>query len=53
MSHCLRLMRHLYQLANLLLALGVDTIRILLLGLRSPAVLAAENLFLRQQLALY
>lgn len=53
MSHCSRLTRHLYQLSYLLFVLGVDTIRLLRLGLRSPAALAAENLFLRKQLALY
>jgi hypothetical protein len=53
MSHCSRLMRHLCQLAYMLLTLGVDAIRVLRLGLRSPAALAAENLFLRRQLALY
>jgi putative transposase len=53
MSRCLRLMRHLCQLAYMLLTLGVDAIRVRWLGLRSPAALAAENLFLRKQLALY
>jgi hypothetical protein len=46
-------MRHLYELAYMLLTLGVDAIRVLRLGLRSPAALTAENLFLRKQLALY
>jgi hypothetical protein len=53
MSRCSRLMRHLCQLAYMLLTLGVDVIRVLRLGMRSPAALAAENLFLRKQLALY
>lgn len=53
MSRCSRLIRHLCQLADRLLTLGVDTIGFLRLWLRSPAALAAENLFLRKQLALY
>jgi hypothetical protein len=53
MSRCSRLIRHLGQLADTLLTLGVDTIGFLRLWLRSPAALAAENLFLRKQLALY
>lgn len=48
-----RLLHHLVQLACTLLALLVDTARFLLLCLRPPAALAAENLFLRKQLALY
>jgi len=44
---------HLTQLASTLLTLLVDTLRYVGLCLRSPAVLAAENLFLRKQLALY
>jgi putative transposase len=44
---------HLQQLANTLLTLLVDGLRYVGLCLRSPAVLAAENLFLRKQLALY
>jgi putative transposase len=48
-----RRLRHLQQLAGILLALLVDALRYLGLCLRSPAALAAENLFLRKQLALY
>src|SRR5919109_2040845 len=44
---------HLQQLAGTLLALVVDVFRYAGLCLRSPAVLAAENLFLREQLAFY
>jgi hypothetical protein len=53
MSRCSRRIRHLCQLAYTLLALGVDTIRFLRLWLRSPAALAAENLFLRTQIMYY
>src|SRR5262245_40847343 len=53
MSRCSLLIRHLGQLADTLLTLGVDTIGFLRLWLRSPAALAAENLILRKQLALY
>jgi hypothetical protein len=53
MSSCSRRIRYLCRLADTLLTLGVDTIRFLQLWLRSPAALAAENLFLRKQLALY
>ena len=48
-----RRLRHLQQLAGMLLALLVDALRYLGLCLRPPAALAAENLFLRKQLALY
>lgn len=48
-----RLLHHLVQLVYTLLALLGNTARFLLLCLRPPAVLAAENLFLRKQLALY
>src|SRR5215475_3040546 len=44
---------HLQQLAGTLLTLLVDGLRYVGLCLRSPAALAAENLFLRKQLALY
>jgi putative transposase len=44
---------HLQQLAGMLLALLVDALRYLGLCLHPPAALAAENLFLRKQLALY
>jgi hypothetical protein len=48
-----RQLRHLPQLAGMLLALLVDALRQLWLCLRPSATLAAENLFLRKQLALY
>jgi putative transposase len=48
-----RLPRHLVQLAGTLLTLLVDAWRYVGLRLRAPAALAAENLFLRKQLALY
>ncbi len=44
---------HLMPLTAMLLTLVVDAVRFLRLCLRSPAALAAENLFLRKQLALY
>jgi transposase InsO family protein len=44
---------HLMQLMAGLLTLGVDAVYFLRLCLRSPTSLAAENLFLRKQLALY
>jgi putative transposase len=44
---------HLKPLAGTLLTLLVDALRYVGLCLRSPAALAAENLFLRKQLALY
>jgi putative transposase len=44
---------HLQQLAGTLLMLLVDSLRYVGLCLRSPAALAAENLFLHKQLALY
>ncbi len=47
------LLHHLVQLVGILLALLGDTVRFLLLCLRPPAALVAENLFLRKQLALY
>ncbi len=42
-----------HQLASLLLKLGADAGRFLVLCLRPAPALAAENLFLRKQLALY
>jgi hypothetical protein len=48
-SHVLH---HFWQLARTLLMLAVDVARFLRLCLRSPTTLAAENLFLRKQLAL-
>ena len=53
MTRSPRLFRQLVQLSSLLLTLLGDVVRFLRLCLRSPAVLAAENLFLRKQLALY
>jgi transposase InsO family protein len=47
------LFRHLVQFPYILLTLLGDVVRFLRLCLRSPASLAAENLFLRKQLALY
>lgn len=41
------------QVASTLLMLLVDILHFLRLCLRSPTALAAENLFLRKQLALY
>jgi putative transposase len=48
-----RLLHHLVQLTCMLLRLLVDAAHFLRLCLHSPAALAAENLFLRKQLALY
>jgi putative transposase len=48
-----RLLRLLIRLACTLLILLVDAVRFLLLCLRHSPALAAENLFLRKQLALY
>jgi putative transposase len=53
MLRVLRSLHHLVQLTCALLTLLVDAACFLRLGLRSPAALAAENLFLRKQLALY
>lgn len=56
MTHCTRLLRHLIRgipLACMRLMLLVDALRFLLLCLRPSPALAAENLFLRKQLALY
>ena len=48
-----RLLRHAWPVAATLPTLVVDAGRFFRLWLRSPAPLAAENLFLRKQLALY
>ena len=48
-----RLLHHLVQLTRTLLTLLVDAAHFLWLCLHSPTALAAENLFLRKQLALY
>ena len=53
MTQCLLQLRHFCQLVSTLLMLLTDTTRFLQLCLRPPAALAAENLFLRKQLALY
>ena len=53
MTRCTHLPCHLVQLAGTLLILLVDAFHYFRLCLRSPATLAAENLFLRQQFALY
>src|SRR5262249_34729001 len=45
--------RHLWQCASMLCTLILDVVRFLRLCLRTPAAVAAENLFLRKQLALY
>jgi putative transposase len=46
-------LRHCLQIAGTPLALLIDAARFLWLCLQSPAALAAENLFLRKQLAFY
>ena len=53
MVRVLRLLRHLMQLTCTLLRFLYDASYYLLLCLRPAPVLAAENLFLRKQLALY
>jgi putative transposase len=53
MTRLTRLIRHLGQLTCTLLTLLGDGVRYCVLCLRSPATLAAENLYLRKQLALY
>ena len=53
MSSVTLFLRHVVQVAYTLGMLLVDAARFLRLSLCSPAVLAAENLFLRKQLALY
>jgi putative transposase len=53
MTRLMRLIRHLGQSICTLLMLFGDGWRYLMLRLRSPATLVAENLFLRKQLALY
>jgi putative transposase len=53
MTRCSTLLRNLVPVARTLLALLVDAWRFLCLCLRPSPVLAAENLFLRKQLALY
>jgi hypothetical protein len=53
MSRLSRTIRHVSQCACMLATLLIDAARLLRLYLRSPVALAAENLFLRKQLALY
>jgi transposase InsO family protein len=53
MMGVLRLLHHLVELVSILLVLLGNTVRFLLLCLRPPAALVAENLFLRKQLARY
>jgi putative transposase len=53
MVRCTRLLRRLWRLTCTLLTLLADAARFRRLCLRFPTALAAENLFLRKQLALY
>ena len=53
MTRCTRLLHHGLHLSDTLLTLLVDVLHFLRLCLRPAPVLAAENLFLRKQLALY
>ena len=53
MTRCRHLLRTLLQLTRTLLTLLYDSIRFLGLCLRPSPTLAAENLFLRKQLAMY
>src|SRR5215813_2120457 len=53
MSRCTSLLHHVLHLTGTLLTLLVDVGRFLRLCLHPTPVLAAENLFLRKQLALY
>ena len=53
MTRLMPLIRHLGQLSWTLLTLLSDGGRYIMFRLRSPASLAAENLFLRKPLALY
>jgi putative transposase len=53
MTRCTRLLHNMLYLTGTLLTLLVDVVRFLRLCLRPAPVLAAENLFLRKQLALY
>jgi len=53
MSRVSRLLRHAWPSAALLLTLVLDTVRFLRLCLHTPVELAAENLFLRKQCAMY
>lgn len=53
MTRCIRQLRNLIRFAYLLLTMGCNAGRFLLLCLRPSPALAAENFFLRKQLALY
>jgi transposase InsO family protein len=53
MTRCTRLLHNVLYLIGTLLTLLVDVVRFLRLCLRPALVLAAENLFLRKQLAFY
>ena len=53
MTQCTRLLHNVLDLGGMLLMLLVNGIRFLRLCPRSAPVLAAENLFLRKQFALY
>jgi transposase InsO family protein len=53
MTRCTHLLHHVLNHTDTLLTLLVDGVRFLRLCLRPAPVLAAENLFLRKQLALY
>lgn len=53
MSRVPRLLRQAWHIAAMLLTLVLDTACFLRLCLRTPMTLAAENLFLRKQLAMY
>jgi hypothetical protein len=53
MTRLMRFIRHFGQFIGTLLVLLGDGGRYLMCRLRAPAALAAENLFLRKQLALY
>src|SRR5262244_3046201 len=53
MTRCIGLLHHVWHLTGTLLTLLVDVAHFLRLCWRPSAVLAAENLFLRKQLAFY
>src|SRR5262249_58771942 len=53
MTRCIGLLHHVWHLTGTLLTLLVDVVHFLRLCWRPSAVLAAENLFLRKQLACY
>jgi putative transposase len=53
MTRCTHLLCTLLQLTSALLTLLYDSLRFLRLCLRPSLTLAAENLFLRKQLAMY